>query len=181
MRFMGLPLVYADARADAAGGNGVTDIIHRNAVRAILLTPEREVLLMRIRLEERPPFWITPGGGIEDGESPEDALGRELDEEVGLTAFELGPLLWLRRHTFSVGQKRYRQNEDYYAVQVPRFDPVIRDATEASVLDRFRWWPLEELHALDEPVAPASLATIVAGYLRAGPPTAPLIRDVTVD
>jgi len=158
----------------------VTDIIHRNAVRAILLTPEHEVLLMRIRFTDRPAFWITPGGGIESGEEPAAALGRELDEEVGLTEFDLGPLLWKRQHTFSVYEKRYCQVEDYYAVHVPRFDPVIRDLDEASVLDEFRWWPIDRLFAMDEPVAPATLATIVDGYLRNGPPREPLVREITV-
>ena len=45
-------------------------IIQREAIRAILLTPEQDVLLLRIR----PPqggdaFWITPGGGLESGET----------------------------------------------------------------------------------------------------------------
>lgn len=158
----------------------MTDIIHRKAVRAILLTPEHEVLLLRIRLRDRPPFWIAPGGGIERGESVADALGRELDEEVGLKNFDLGPLLWKRQHTFSVYEKRYCQNEDYFAIHTARFDPQMADETEATVLDRFRWWPLAELHGITEPVAPPSLASIVASYLKNGPPREPLVRDVTV-
>lgn len=157
------------------------DIIHRNAVRAILLTPEAEILLLRIRLRDRAPFWITPGGGIEAGEHPGTALARELREEVGLETADVGPLLWRRRHTFSVHGKRYCQNEDYYAVHVPRFAPVMADEAEATVLDRFHWWGLDDLHALTEPVAPRTLATIVAGYLRDGPPAGPLRLDVETD
>jgi 8-oxo-dGTP pyrophosphatase MutT (NUDIX family) len=62
--------------------------MERQGVRAILLTPEHEVLLMRIR----PPdvemwFWITPGGGLEPGETIEQGLRRELREELGLVQF----------------------------------------------------------------------------------------------
>lgn len=157
------------------------NIIHRNAVRAILLTPAAEILLMRIRLEDRPPFWITPGGGREGDEDSRTTLVRELSEEVGLQTMEVGPRLWLRRHTFSVGPKRYCQTEEFYAVHVDRFDPVISDAVEARVLDSFRWWALTDLRTLSESVAPASLVEIVETYLRDGPPTGPLTIEVTED
>ena len=38
-------------------------------------------------------FWITPGGGVEDGESDEEAVRRELWEETSLVDIELGPLV----------------------------------------------------------------------------------------
>jgi len=41
-------------------------MIHRRAIRALIIAPEREVLLMRIRAPEGGDyFWIAPGGGIE--------------------------------------------------------------------------------------------------------------------
>ena len=69
-------------------------IIERDAIRAIVLTPEREVLLMRIRAPEGGDwFWITPGGGLEPGESVEAGLRREMKEELGLEGFHIGPLV----------------------------------------------------------------------------------------
>ena len=44
----------------------------------------------RVLLAQRPPnksmagLWEFPGGKVEDGESPEDALIRELNEELGI-------------------------------------------------------------------------------------------------
>ena len=104
----------------------MTVIVERNAIRAILLTPQREVLLMRIR----PPhggqcFWIAPGGGLEPGESVEDGLRRELQEELGLARFTLGPLVWLRQHTFNWEGRRICQRERYHVVSVDRFEPHV--------------------------------------------------------
>lgn len=146
-------------------------ITHRRAVRAILLTPDREVLLMRVR----PPdgaaaFWITPGGGMEPGETPEACLRRELTEELGLADFIAGPILWRRHHTFDGADRRISQREEYRIVHVERFAPVMSDTVEAAVLDGFKWWTLAELNASDERLTPLSLANILERYLAEGPP-----------
>ena len=157
-------------------------IENRNSVRAIVLTPERQVLLMQIRAPQGgDPLWITPGGGLEDGEDAEAGLRRELMEELGLEAFELGPLLWRRHATFDWGEKRICQREDYRAVHVPRFEPVMSDAVEAKVLEQFRWWPVAALATTDERFIPLSLHEIVRSYLADGPPREPPPVEVVVD
>ncbi|MEU9845649.1 NUDIX hydrolase [Actinomadura sp. NPDC048032] len=58
----------------------------RRAARALLLDGDALVLLRRT-VPGRPVYWTTPGGGIEPADaSPEAALRRELDEELGATA-----------------------------------------------------------------------------------------------
>lgn len=157
-------------------------IVERQAIRAILLTPEREVLLMSIHPPEGgASFWITPGGGLEPGESPEAGLRRELKEELGLMDFTMGPLLWRRQHTFKWGDRRLCQREQLYAVHVTRFEPQISDAVEAKVVDGFRWWTLAELRSTTESVTPAALARIVEDYLTQGPPREPLPVEILDD
>ena len=47
----------------------------------IVLSRNREVLLAK---RGDLPIWVLPGGGIEEGESPQEALIREVKEETGI-------------------------------------------------------------------------------------------------
>jgi 8-oxo-dGTP pyrophosphatase MutT (NUDIX family) len=42
------------------------------------------VLLVRCAMPGEPPFWVLPGGGREPGESDEEAVAREVREELGV-------------------------------------------------------------------------------------------------
>lgn len=160
-------------------GRIASTMINRHAMRAIILTPDDEVLLFRIRPPEGGDwFWIAPGGGIESGETNELGLRRELKEELGLERFDVGPLVWRREHTFDWAGNRICQYEEYHVVHVPRFDPRISDALEMQAIDRFRWWPVEELGQAPERLTPLSLAKIVERYLGEGPPR--ILPDIEV-
>jgi 8-oxo-dGTP pyrophosphatase MutT (NUDIX family) len=157
-------------------------ITEREAVRAILLTPEREVLLMRVRPPDgRASFWVTPGGGIAAGETIADCLRRELREELGLEDFSVGPLVWRRQHTFTWLGRRIRQRERYHVIEVDKFVPVMSDPIESKTIDCFRWWPEQDLSATHESLAPLSLSAIVTKYIRDGAPREPLEIEVLVD
>lgn len=62
------------------------DRITRVAAYGLLL---RDETILLCRLSERvgihPGYWTLPGGGIDFGEHPEDAVVREFKEETGLT------------------------------------------------------------------------------------------------
>lgn len=157
-------------------------IKNRNAVRAILLTPENEILLMRIHAPQGgDPFWIAPGGGMEDSENVESALRRELREELGLLDFTIGALVWRRQHTFNWGDVRLCQREQFYIVHTNRFVPHMTDQVEAQVLEQFRWWRIADLARTSEQLTPRSLADIVERYLRDGAPLSLPDVEVLVD
>ncbi|MDE2282402.1 MAG: NUDIX domain-containing protein [Actinomycetales bacterium] len=58
----------------------------RTTVRSygILVEDERVVLVRSSNPHHDPPLWWLPGGGIDFGEAPEEALIREFAEETGL-------------------------------------------------------------------------------------------------
>ncbi|HET9894622.1 MAG TPA: NUDIX domain-containing protein [Streptosporangiaceae bacterium] len=66
-------------------------------VRAVLITPDGDLLTIRRVRPGHDPYWVLPGGGIEDGETQETALARELREELAATA-DVHSLLYMLHH-----------------------------------------------------------------------------------
>jgi len=143
-------------------------LIERRAARAFIVSPDRHVLLMKIKTPDGALIWITPGGGIEADEAGEAALLRELEEEVGLRDTPLGPLVYRLHNTFNWGQFRVSQRETYHAVHVDRFDPVMEDEEEAAMVEGFRWWPIAELADAADRFLPGDIGAILARYLADG-------------
>jgi 8-oxo-dGTP diphosphatase len=61
----------------------------KRVVAALILDAEKLLVCQRTRHQTMPLKWEFPGGKIEDGEQPRDALRRELEEELGIQA-EIG-------------------------------------------------------------------------------------------
>ena len=60
---------------------------HRETARVLLLDAQNRVFLLQTHFDpevQLPPRWLTPGGGIDPGETPRQAAARELFEETGL-------------------------------------------------------------------------------------------------
>ncbi|MGH3871778.1 MAG: NUDIX domain-containing protein [Pseudonocardiaceae bacterium] len=60
--------------------------VGRRSARALLLDDEGHLVLIKRTKPGESPYWTTPGGGVEDGESSPGALERELGEELGARA-----------------------------------------------------------------------------------------------
>ncbi len=93
-------------------------------------------------------LWVLPGGGIEFGESPEDAAVREVEEETGLLAAITGPPS-IHSDTgtwpFSGGEIRNHQVRFVYPMEIT--GGVERTEVDGSS-DAFGWFTPQELGAL---------------------------------
>jgi len=67
-------------------------IIHKNKI----------LICQRTRHQSMPLKWEFPGGKIEQGEQPRDALRRELDEELGIDA-QIGDEIARIKHQYKTG------------------------------------------------------------------------------
>ena len=146
-------------------------VIEREAARVVLVADGR-VLLQHGFDPGRPedgPWWLTPGGGLNDGESIEDGAVREVFEETGLrlSPVELGPVIATRVAHFEFEHRRFRQSESFFAVNVEAFTPQHHgwDEVEQRALLDHRWWTVDQLRATDEAVYPSELADVVQAVL----------------
>ena len=148
--------------------------VDRPAVRAVVLDARNRVLLVKFVDAVGHVWWATPGGGIGEGESPEQTLRRELDEELGLNNFELGAEIWTREHTFAWMGRILRQREDIYSVRVERHDPAPTIDLRAEGVHELRWWTLPELEAAEETLVPRRLPEFLRELLERGAPPQPV-------
>ncbi len=122
-------------------------------------------------------LWITPGGGLRRGESASQALLREVEEETGLRAAGVGPLLWRREQLWDQVDPPVLQREEYYLLERERFEPRsdgLRHGRERDCFGGFRWWAVAELPDRAEAFAPTRIGALVRSLLREGVPRSPL-------
>ena len=153
----------------------------RDAARAVVLDPAHRVLLVRFEFPAK-SLWATPGGGVEVGETHEDAIRRELAEEAGLVEPAIGPAVWHRLHIIPfIGGRWDGQRERYFLVRTPAFEPEPQLSWErlnAEYVFALRWWTLEELGETTEAFAPARLPELVRDLVANGPPAASIDAGV---
>jgi 8-oxo-dGTP diphosphatase len=71
----------------------------KQVVAALILKEGKVLIGQRTRHQSMPLKWEFPGGKIEPNESPEEALYRELEEELGIRAV-IGAKVATVRHTY---------------------------------------------------------------------------------
>jgi 8-oxo-dGTP pyrophosphatase MutT (NUDIX family) len=140
--------------------------LQRHAARVFLIDEVGRVLLFRGGDPHRPEagtWWLVPGGGVDEGETTEDAARREIREETGLVITELGPVVLERHVEFDFEGVHYDQNETFFMVTVAGFDVDIKEWTDVEQRSLFehRWWTRAELAATTETVFPEGLVELL--------------------
>ncbi len=77
-------------------------VLMKRVVAALIVKDGKVLVCQRTRHQTMPLKWEFPGGKIEEGEQPRDALRRELEEELGITA-TIGDEVARIRHEYPNG------------------------------------------------------------------------------
>jgi 8-oxo-dGTP pyrophosphatase MutT (NUDIX family) len=140
----------------------------RVAARVILVDEQDRVLLIHGRDPSRPDlpsWWITPGGGLDEGETAEAAARREVFEETGLRLDALGPVVLTRSVAFDFDGLRIEQDETFFLTRVrstgDRFDTSGWNEIERRALSGLRWWTLDELETTEQTYFPEDLVNLL--------------------
>ncbi|HVL33729.1 MAG TPA: NUDIX domain-containing protein [Actinomycetota bacterium] len=163
------------------------DLTLRRAARLLVLDEHDHVLLFcyeddaveDLNRKGPPLFWVTPGGGLDEGETFEQAAMRELREETGLVVDSPGKCVWVRERSFLMHGAPVRSDERYYLLRVSRA-PVRVDGLfgwEAATYLEHRWWSLPELRACPDVIYPLGFADYLESLLRDEIPVEPVRVD----
>ncbi|MFI5888826.1 NUDIX hydrolase [Actinoplanes sp. NPDC051513] len=146
-------------------------VIDRRAARVLLIDGAGRTLLLHGGDPARPGerWWLTPGGGLDDGETLAEGAARELAEETGLRVdpAELGDPVWHEVTDFSYRERDYRQEQDFFLLRVAewRVDTAGMDDDEQQTITEHRWWSAAEIEASDENIYPLDLAVLLSSCL----------------
>jgi ADP-ribose pyrophosphatase YjhB (NUDIX family) len=148
--------------------------LYRPAARALVLDTEDRVLLVAHAPDAIRRVWTAPGGGLEPEETHEQAVVRELAEELGVEVATPGPWVWSRRVTFDFRGCWLDQEERWFLVRLDAGLTVDEAPLDDPGAVEVRWWSLHDLRTTTAEVAPAALADHLAQLLADGPPTTPV-------
>ena len=128
----------------------------KRVVAAVIQKDSKVLVCQRTRHQTMPLKWEFPGGKIEEGEQPRDALRRELEEELGIHA-KIGDEIARLQHIYPNGA----------AVELRFF--IVREyggEMENRIFRDVQWSAPKDLAAYDFLEADASLVKdLAAGRL----------------
>lgn len=118
-----------------------TNVPRQTQIGAALIRRGTDVLLVQQQgVHDPAPTWALPGGVVEAGELPTEAMIREVAEETGLDVLDPGRLLYVTSGVDMTGESV----RTVFVFAVDRFRGELRPAAaDDPVLDA-RWLPVEE-------------------------------------
>jgi len=151
----------------------MTERVVRATSRLIVVDDDGRVLLMLTKAPDTSGVarWITPGGGVDPGETQAEAAIRELREETGQIITDPGDVVYVEDFVVPWDDADHTHGHaEFFIVRLPHFeidDAGWTDDERVDILES-RWFTVDELAGLDatdDAVEPAALVPLLRRIL----------------
>lgn len=139
----------------------------------ILLLEIHDKLALHVLHPGMTQYWLVPGGGLDPGETPEQAAVRELREETSLQIASPGPCLWVEDRPLVPlpvdGAMTCRDH--YFAVRISQPEVHLGNLLdyEKETHLAFKWWDLTTLERSGDDCVPHDLVARARAWLANNP------------
>lgn len=155
-------------------------MITRKSSRAIILNSNNEIFLFEYHFDyfaDENVVWITPGGGLEEGESFEMALHREIYEELGVQLNQNYRYIYYRNPIYSLKNGEKAQCEErFFLIHMHGEKFVFNHWTESEQLrmQKGKWWSINEIRHSDDEFFTSDIIKILSNLALGKIPLEPL-------
>ena len=145
---------------------------YRKCVGMMIINEQKKILVGR-RLDHPSGFWQMPQGGIDENENPEEAVWREMMEEIGTNNAKLIKVSnkWINYEipietlqTLPWGKKYIGQTQKWFAFQFTGKDSDIEVGTENPEFSEWKWANIDSMVDNIVPIKRKVYATILEEF-----------------
>jgi len=122
---------------------------YRQCASVVLLRPSQgRYQALLVHKPRKKDAWQIPQGGVEEGESTEEAAIRELFEEAGVRAEVIGSSKQSYKYDFPNSYRRFRPDNicgQHIQFVFSKADPTVEVKVDEEEIDSYKWVFPEEL------------------------------------